>query len=466
MLIMKFKTIICLIAFLFCISALGADRDLNPLRAYIAQTDASFQWKVIDSVRTEGVSAYRLRLVSQEWRGNPWIHEMVVVVPQLVAHSEALLHVTGGSANENTGEPNYHGWDERIIKQLGHTAMHCQAVTAVLWQVPRQPLYNGLYEDALMSYTFHQYQMTGDKTWPLIFPMTKSVIRAMDAIGQFAVDKQLPVSVDKFVVNGASKRGWTTWMAAASCDPRVVAISPMVIDILNMPVNVPYQKHMYGSYSREIHDYVDLGLTDVLSTTKGKGLLDMVDPFSYRSAYTMPKWLVLSTNDEFWTVDAVKNYMYDIPGEERITYVPNAGHSMGDGSAVASSLEAFFYYTIHGAKYPSCQSRVKGSDGKFRLQLKTGRGELLSVQLWQAESESKEFRKSVFKPIDLPLPGKKKFNVPVTLPSSGYKAFFVMLTYKHPAGYDSYTLCTRMYTADSTTIFDKPYQVQPSDIGM
>ena len=151
--------------------------------------------------------------------------------------------------------------------------------------------------------------------------------------------------------------------------------------------------------------------------------------------------------------------MYGIPGEERITYVPNAGHSLGDRKAVASSLEAFFHHTIHDRKYPSCQSKMVEADGKFSLQLKTGRGELLSAQLWQAESQTKDFRKCRFTPVDQPLPSTKKFSVPVSLPQKGYKAFFVMLTYKHPAGYDSFTLCTRMYTADTTTVFDSPYEV-------
>lgn len=66
----------------------------------------------------------------------------------------------------------------------------------------------------------------------------------MDIVQKFS-KTELKKKVKHFVVSGASKRGWTTWLTGAN-DKRVKAIGQMVIDVLNMPVNVDYQKKVWG----------------------------------------------------------------------------------------------------------------------------------------------------------------------------------------------------------------------------
>jgi len=435
-------------------SSLHATTPETALSDYIHNGDTSFQWTVIDSTQVADVTAYRLLLRSQTWRGIPWMHEMVVVVPRRVKHSEALLHLTGGGEDEQTGEIRYHDWNDGTIQTVGQMAHNCQAVTAVVWQVPRQPLFGGKVEDVLVSYTYHQFQQTGDYTWPLLFPMTKTAIRAMDAVQQLVDSRRKKGRrVTHFVVNGVSKRGWTTWLTAASGDPRVKAIAPMVIDILNMPVNVAYQKVMYGKYSEQIKDYVNLGLTEDVANPQGKALVEMVDPYSYRRQLTQPKMLFMGTNDEFWTVDAVKHYIDSIPGTHMMTYVPNAGHSLGDRQAALLSLEAFFAQTIRGGRYVTCQSAITLNGKKADLFVQTtGKGRLLNVELWEATSQTLDFRKARFAPVMQMQTRDKAFHIDVTLPEYAYKAFFVMLTYKHPVEQRPYTICTRMYTADAERV--------------
>ena len=289
--------------------------------------------------------------------------------------------------------------------------------------------------------------------------MTKTAIRAMDAISQFTASRKTKKRVNRFVINGISKRGWTTWLTAAAEDSRVVAIAPMVIDMLNMPSNLSYQKLVYGQYSAEINDYVSLGLTETASRPEGKALVEIVDPYSYRNRLTQPKMLFMGTNDEYWTADAVKHYIDGIPGTNMITYVPNAGHSLGDGQVAILSLEAFFCQTLKGCRYNTCQSSVKiiGEEADLFVQTK-GKGRLLNIELWEANSQTRDFRSSHFECVKQMRPEGPDFHITASLPPYAYKAFFVMLTYEHPVEKKPYTICTRMYTADNSEVFSNHRQ--------
>ena len=453
------KRLSIIIAALLCAWNVAAQvAPAKALKHYIDREDNTFAWEVRDSLRTDGAMAYRLRMQSQTWREFAWIHELVVIVPDKLTNDEALIHISGGSADEKTGEPNYHKWNDSLIGFMSGIASRCEAVTAILWQVPRQPLYGGKYEDELVSFTFHNYQMDKDQTWPLLFPMTKSVIRAMDAIEEFAEKKSLAVKPERFVTNGISKRGWTTWLTAASEDKRIVAIAPMVIDILNMPVSVPYQRHMFGNYSIQIQDYVNLGLTEEVVTPAGKELVAMIDPYSYRDKYTMPKMLFFGTNDEYWTVDAVKNYIDGIPGKKYISYTTNAGHGLGDKTAAVNTLEAFFRQTIDGMEYPRFDYAIKEKQGSAELTLKADKAHLENVIVWEALSENKDFRQSEFIPTIKGISHKGKVKGRVEYPEKGYKAFIVMAKYRHPPGGEPYNITTRMFTADADEVFDEIFE--------
>ena len=453
------KRLSIIIAALLCAWNVAAQvAPAKALKHYIDREDNTFAWEVRDSLRTDGAMAYRLRMQSQTWREFAWIHELVVIVPDKLTNDEALIHISGGSADEKTGEPNYHKWSDSLIGFMSGIASRCEAVTAILWQVPRQPLYGGKYEDELVSFTFHNYQMDKDQTWPLLFPMTKSVIRAMDAIEEFSEKKSLAVKPSRFVTNGISKRGWTTWLTAASEDKRIVAIAPMVIDILNMPVSVPYQRHMFGNYSIQIQDYVNLGLTEEVVTPAGKELVAMIDPYSYRDKYTMPKMLFFGTNDEYWTVDAVKNYIDGIPGKKYISYTTNAGHGLGDKTAAVNTLEAFFRQTIDGMEYPKFDYNIKEKQGSAELTIKADKAHLENVIVWEALSENKDFRKSEFMPTIKGISHKGRVKVRVEYPAKGYKAFIVMAKYRHPNGGEPYNITTRMFTADADEVFDEIFE--------
>ena len=420
------------------------------LQSYLKKPDKSFRWSVTERHHAEGVRFSRIIFTSQTWRNIPWNHEMIVMVPDQLEYNQALLFISGGSIKD--GKPNTHRWNDELLMAVGNLAKTNRMVAALLWQVPNQPLYDGLTEDELISYTLHEYLDDRDFSWPLLFPMTKSAVRAMDVIGKFS-KKETGKKIRDFVVTGASKRGWTTWLTGAS-DPRVRAIVPMVIDVLNMPVNIDYQKKVWGDYSIEIEDYVKLGIAQQVGTPDGDELVKMIDPFSYRKTLTMPKMVVNGTNDPYWPVDAIKNYIDQIPGENYLCYIPNAGHGLGDKKQAMASLSAFTAFTVTGARYPQCVYHIKENKDNAALKVESTPDLLTGAVLWSTTSTDRDFRDEKWISQNLNAKGKSLIEVEVEFPDSGYKAFYVDLVYKAPAGHD-FTQSTRMFVAGKDGLFLK-----------
>jgi PhoPQ-activated pathogenicity-related protein len=411
------------------------------MNAYLQNGDQSFKWELKNQTKIDGVSLYQIVFTSQTWRGISWNHELTLIAPEDVKYKDALLFITGGSVKDSY--PNLHKWDESLTKNLIGVAKVNHTIAAIVWQIPNQPLYNDLTEDALISFTLHNYLNDHDFSWPLLFPMTKSAIRAMDVVQQFA-KKEVKYKVEHFVVSGASKRGWTTWLTGAN-DKRVKAIGPMVIDVLNMPVNVDYQKKVWGDYSIEIEDYVKLGIAQQFGTPGGSDLVKMVDPYSYRKKLTMPKMIFMGTNDPYWPADAIKNYIDSIPGNNHICYTPNAGHDLGDKKKAFATLSAFFGTTVTNGKYPICNYTISESGDKIILKIKTTPELLLDAILWSADSKDQDFRDEKWVEKSLNATGKPEVVVEIAKPQTGFKAFYVDLKYKAPLNGPDYTQSTRMF---------------------
>jgi PhoPQ-activated pathogenicity-related protein len=360
------------------------------LAAYIALPDESYSRREVVSGHVGKAEYVEYLLTSQTWRGIPWKHQLFVLRPTNMAKDtkHALLFIHGGR-----WKPEYEG--ERKETQLpreaalfARLAESIRAPVIVLRQVPFQPLFERR-EDALIAYTFDQYLRTGESDWPLLLPMVKSATRAMDAVQAIARERW-NMTLESFTVAGASKRGWTAWLTAA-VDGRVMAVAPMVIDVLNMREQMEYQRATWGELSEQIGDYSSLDLPRRLESERGERLLSIVDPFNYRERLTQPKLILLSTNDRYWPLDALKFYWPQLQDPKYVLYVPNQGHGLRDAGRVIGGLSAVHRYAAAGKPLPRTTWSIDARDRNLIITLKPDRSPR-RVLMWSARSSTRDFR--------------------------------------------------------------------------
>lgn len=439
------------LSFVFLLSTAQAQTGITPATAldhYLNNGDNSFHWEIKESYNVGDVMVYSLLLTSQKWREHTWTHQLSILVPKENKYDGALLFITGGSINKE-GLPNWSGKGDGLTESFVAVAQQNSAVVAVLKQTPNQPLYDNLTEDALISFTLHNFKKDGDYSWPLLFPMVKGAKRAMDAVQEFTKQK-LNHTITRFVVSGASKRGWTTWLTGAN-DSRVSAIAPMVIDMLNMPVSMNYQVKVWNDYSIQIEDYVKLGIVQDMGSGNGAEITTMIDPYSYRKKLTMPKMIFMGTNDEYWPIDNIKNYYDSIPGQNLLHYIPNVGHGMGDKKEAMTTLSAFFGMTLAKSTYPVCTWKTSESKKGVKLSIKSTADKLTDVIIWSADSKDMDFRNDKWESKSLGIKNKSTVIALEAFPATGYRAFYLNLKYKDATG-GEYTESTRVFMTDDKKI--------------
>jgi PhoPQ-activated pathogenicity-related protein len=370
----------------------SAGGSLGALAAYTTHADPSYGWREASAGRIGSVEYVELILTSQTWRGIPWKHQLFLLLPSRLSNEkhQALLFIHGGrwkseyeaARPAQTALPR----EARLFAQLAETL---RSPVGILRQVPFQPLFERR-EDALIAYTFDRYLATGEADWPLLLPMVKSAMRAMDTM-QAVARERWSLPVEAFTVCGASKRGWTSWLTAA-VDNRVAAVAPMVIDVLNMQQQMEHQKATWGGLSQEIRDYADLDIPARLrSEARGAELLSIVDPYAYRSRLTQSKFILLATNDRYWPLDALRLYWSGLPDPKHVLYFPNQGHSFHDFDRLIGTVSALHRYSARQEPLPSPSWQFKPEPRRLVLNLQSDR-KPYRVRLWSAHSPTRDFR--------------------------------------------------------------------------
>jgi PhoPQ-activated pathogenicity-related protein len=368
-----------------------APRATGPLADYVYASDPVTRLAPVSQGEIAGGTWRTFRLVSQRWRGVEWTHEFSVFVPTTVIAARGavpmLLLIGGGSV---TKLPTASDGPSDALQMVAAAAKAARLPAAVIRQVPCQPMFDGLTEDGLIAHSFVEYVKTGDPTWPLLLPMVKAAVAAMDAAVEVArADWKL--DVESFIVTGASKRGWTSWLTAA-IDPRVAAVVPQVIDMLSIDRHLRLQVQSFGGLSDKLTDYSSRGIEKLLGTPRGRELIGIVDPFSYRERLTVPKLIALGTNDPYWPLEALGLYRNDLPGACWVSYCPNTGHGI-PGQRLGGLVVAMGKHVSGEEPLPDLRWRFEPSgDGTACVLHAAAQPE--RVVLWQAESASRDFRRA------------------------------------------------------------------------
>lgn len=411
------------------------------LDRYVATPDPAYKWELVSKLTSvKGLTVHVLDMTSQTWRTEKevnrtlWKHWVNVYVPEKVDSARTgFLFISGGS-NKSKAPTS----PDVMLSQI---ALETKSVVTELKMVPNQPLVfpedgKERSEDEIIAYTWDKHLRGGDDNWPLRLPMTKAAVRAMDTVTAFCGEGSNcnGAKVDRFVVSGGSKRGWTTWTTAA-VDKRVVAIAPLVIDMLNIVPSFEHHWKVYGFWAPAIGDYQDMKIMEWSRSKEYQKLMKIEEPYEYRDRLTLPKFIVNAAGDQFFIPDSSQFYWDGLKGPKYLRYVPNADHSLR-GSDAPQSLIAFYSAVLNDRKMPEFTWKVR-SNGDIEVKSKDKPSE---VKVWLAHNaEARDFRMEKIgkayteSKLQEEKPGVWVAKAPKV--EKGYSAYFVELTYPTDAKY-------------------------------
>ena len=465
----RFSTSACCIfsvAMLICAAQQAA--AVTALDTYVEKFDSTTGFTVAATTPGTGFTSYNIDLTSQTWRDpsevtqvwkttddplqNQWNHKMTIVQPDQLNTNTAILFINGGS-----GPGDFVSGSDFLIAT--EAAKLTRSVFVNLPMVPNERLqFAGekitRTEDEIIAKTFKKF-LDNDPTdnnvdeWPLLLPMVKSAVAAMDATQAHLASLDEPINIDKFFVFGGSKRGWTTWLTAAvEARPggpnRISGIGPAVIDFLNVDESMKHHRNVYkgvtekliGGFTQSVGDYVVEGVMQQLAplpvetlSPRAQELLDIIDPFEYRDRLTLPKYIVNSTGDQFFAPDSSKFYYDELSGEKYLRYIPNTDHGL-DSSAIEGAL-VFKTALDLGIPLPDYTSVI--SEDGTSITVNTDIAPT-AVKLWQATNPvNRDFRVETFganwteSPLTEQAAGE--YLASVSIPATGATAFMIEMTY-------------------------------------
>jgi len=420
----------------------------NELKNFMAKKETAYKWSKISEKSTDAANFYNISLTSLTFEGVDWTHNVNVIIPKNMKVTNTALILN--SQGDNSGD---------ISKVIDLIANTIQCPIIVIWNVPNS---SDKSADANIASTFAKALEKKDYNLCLNLPMAKSVIKAMDFMDEFAPTVNL--KIDKYVIFGGSKNGWTSWLAAASGDKRIAGIAPLVFDFLDFQKQLDMQKEYYGDSSSKIIDYTSIGLESLVKTKDGKKLLSVVDPYYYIKDIKIPKLILNATNDSYWTINSANLYWKDLVGEKYILYMPNQDHNTKRGGdsinpmdllPVFGTIKAFVYKCAADTELANMNWEYKKSKGKVVLNIDLKDNKLAKVNgvttspsasVFIARNSTKDFRLIEFVPYPM-VKTEKGYSYEIPYSKTDYLAVVARVTLKDPTN-GTYMLSTTPFVTE------------------
>ena len=151
--------------FCSCTSDQPEPRSDFPLKEYVYTQDDAFRYEVIETIKGNSWTEYRIKMVSGSWLTSEevdhpeWWHWLTMVVPDEVVETESMMFIGGGWRGDTLPVPA----NDAFIR----AALATGSIISHISNIPFQPIdfkgdqKDGRYEDDLIAYGWRLFLESG-----------------------------------------------------------------------------------------------------------------------------------------------------------------------------------------------------------------------------------------------------------------------------------------------------------------
>ena len=346
----------------------------GPLEDYLNEDEAVYKWERLEKnefTTIWGSNVIWLRVTSLIWnypenvwvqnRNGPtttWEHDVIIFIPANLKDSDTAVGFLAGGRN-NRAETPHDNINAQDLKEADMFAIKSETIVACIKQIPNakvifenDPEQKERMEDDLLAYAWAQFLKDPDHNirWLPRLYMVKGTMQSMRGAQEYLAEAGL-AKINGWVVMGASKRGWTTWLTGSvTCNncPTIRGIIPMVPIEPDFKEGTHHMWKSYGAFTFAFKDYFNQEIIMSGFDDDSWKIADHVlDPLNYPEVLSdMPKLVIVASDDEFMMFEWTSLWWDRLEGEKYLLVIPNTEHSMFSNMPKLGNAAAWFIKKI------------------------------------------------------------------------------------------------------------------------